>query len=163
MTAENNSNTETSTEAPRVDSIGDILKEKRGNLNLTIEDICKSLNLRSKDIIALEANDITTISSHIYVPGLIISYAKLLKLDEKIITEKLKDLKPSNSNQQQHVLRGAEDHDLSPNKDLTVNSILIAILLMITLFSFYHSYEKRDNLITNQKLIKEMENVRTQE
>ena len=95
------------------------------------------------------------------MPGLIRSYAKFLKIDPKLIEEKIKVLPiASNTENKKHqLLNIGESDQLSPDKNTVFNFLLISILLFLVLLSLYNSFENNDALITNEKLIHELENI----
>ncbi len=141
-------------------SLGQILKEKRQNLKMEITEVSSYLRIKVGDITAIENNEIGRIARHLYAPGLIRSYGKFLKIDEKIIEEKIRLLSfKSNVENKKHLLINiGEEIELTPAKDNVFNFLLISILLFLVLLSIYNSYEDKSSLITNQSLIKELEN-----
>lgn len=145
-------------------SIGTILRQKREDLKLEIRDISTRLKVKIPDLKALEEDDLESITKHLYIPGFITSYSKILKLDQKLMGEKIKalEIRSNTDNKDHQLINIGEESDLTPARELTVNALLISILLMLILLSFYHSYENRDNLITNQDLIREMESIQLQ-
>lgn len=142
-------------------SLGQILREKRQFLKMEIVEISTYLKIKSRDIEAIENDDLKHIAKHLYVPGLIRSYAKFLKIDLKLIEEKIKVLPiASNTENKKHqLLNIGESDQLSPDKDSVFNFLLISILLFLALLSLYNSFQNNDALITNQKLIHELENI----
>ncbi len=142
-------------------SLGQILREKRQFLKMEIVEISTYLKIKSRDIEAIENDDLKHIAKHLYVPGLIRSYAKFLKIDLKLIEEKIKVLPiASNTENKKHqLLNIGESDQLSPDKDSVFNFLLISILLFLVLLSLYNSFQNNDALITNQKLIHELENI----
>jgi cytoskeletal protein RodZ len=141
--------------------LGQILREKRQFLKMEILEISTYLKIKSRDIEAIENDDLKHVTKHLYVPGLIRSYAKFLKIDPKLIEEKIKVLPiASNTENKKHqLLNIGESNQLSPDKDSVFNFLLIAILLFLALLSLYNSFQNNDALITNQKLIHELENI----
>lgn len=141
-------------------SIGEILKERRQNLKMEISDVSNYLRIKASDIVAIEANEIDRIARHLYAPGLIRSYGKFLKIDEKIIEEKIRNLSlKSNTDNKKHLLINiGENIDLTPDKDSFFNFLLVSILLFLVLLSIYNSYENKSTLITNENLILELQN-----
>jgi cytoskeletal protein RodZ len=142
-------------------SLGQILREKRQFLKMEVAEISIYLKIKSRDIEAIENDDLKHVAKHLYVPGLIRSYAKFLKIDSKLVEEKIKVLPiASNTENKKHQLINIGESDqLSPNKDSVFNFLLISILLFLTLLLLYNSFQNNDALITNEKLIHELENI----
>ncbi len=141
-------------------SIGQILKEKRQQSEISIADACTYLKVKKIDIEAVESDDFERLSSHIYALGFIRSYAKLLKLDTQIIEEKIKKLPiKSNVENKKHLLVNiGEEEKFSPNKEIFFNALIISILLFLITLSIYNSVEKNSDLITSETLVRELEN-----
>lgn len=151
-------------EAPELvltQSIGKILREKRQASQIEIKEVCSYLKVKFTDITALENNDLESVTKHIYVLGLIRSYAKFLKIAPQIIEEQIKLLSiASNTENKKHLLINiGEDPEVTPNKDSFFNFLLISILLFLVLLSLYNYFENNDNLITNKTLVHELENI----
>lgn len=142
-------------------SLGEILQKKRQELKIEIEDAATFLRIKIGDIHAIENNEISRIAKHLYAPGLIRSYGKFLKIDERIIEEKIKTLAfKSNTENKKHLLINiGENIELSPDRDGLFNFLLISILLFLTLLSIYNSRENNNSLITNQELILQLKNI----
>ncbi len=142
-------------------SLGQILREKRQFLKMEVAEISIYLKIKSRDIEAIENDDLKHVAKHLYVPGLICSYAKFLKIDPKLIEKKIKVLPiASNTENKKHqLLNIGESDQLSPNKDSVFNFLLISILLFLALLLLYNSFQNNNALITNEKLIHELENI----
>ncbi len=142
-------------------SLGQILREKRQFLKIEVVEISAYLKIKSRDITAIENNDLKHITKHLYVPGLIRSYAKFLKIDPKLVEKKIKVLPiASNTENKKHqLLNIGESDQLSPDKDSVFNFLLISILLFLALLLLYNSFQNNDAFITNEKLIHELENI----
>lgn len=142
-------------------SLGQILREKRQFLKMEVAEISIYLKIKSRDIEAIENDDLKHVAKHLYVPGLIRSYAKFLKIDPKLIEKKIKVLPiASNTENKKHqLLNIGESNQLSPNKDSVFNFLLISILLFLALLLLYNFFQNNNALITNEKLIHELENI----
>ena len=142
-------------------SLGQILREKRQFLKMEVVEVSTYLKIKSRDIEAIENDDLKHIAKHLYVPGLICSYAKFLKIDPQLVEEKIKVLPiASNTENKKHqLLNIGESDQLSPDKDSVFNFLLISILLFLALLLLYNSFQNNDALITNEKLIHELENI----
>jgi cytoskeletal protein RodZ len=142
-------------------SIGQILREKKQDLKIETAEICAYLKVKAGDIEAIENDNLEGVTKHIYVLGLIRSYAKFLKIDAKIIEEKIKLLSvKSNTDNKNHLLINiGENPAVTPSKDSFFNFLLISILLFLVLLSLYNSFESNGDLITNKNLVRELENI----
>lgn len=142
-------------------SIGKILRQKREELNIDPLAVGTFLRVKLSDITAIENGDLDGVTKHIYVLGLIRSYAKFLKIAPEIIEEKIRLLTvKSNTDNKKHLLINiGEDPHVTPSKDSFFNFLLISILLFLVLLSLYNFYENNDSLITNKNIIHEFENI----
>lgn len=140
-------------------SLGKILQEKRQNLKIEIAEVSAYLRIKPSDLEAIENDAVIRISKNLYATGLIHSYAKFLKIDPKIIEEKIKLLPiQSNVENKKHLLLNVGGNlETAPSKDSVFNVLLISILLFLILLSIYNSSENKSALITNQDLILELE------
>ncbi len=69
-------------------SIGEIFKDKRESLGLTLKDVEKSTNIRKRYLEAIENDDFDVIPGSAYVKGFMRVYASFLKIDsEPLIKE----------------------------------------------------------------------------
>ena len=92
-------------------TLGELLRINRENLNIKIEEIANFLKVRASDIALLENNDIEKIAKNIYIPGLIKSYGKYLKISVKIIDTKIQELSlRSNVEVKKHTLLNIGDN-----------------------------------------------------
>lgn len=142
-------------------SLGEILKRKRENLKIELAEVSSYLRIKNSDIKAIENNQIEHLAKNIYIPGLIRSYGKFLKIDSKITEEKIRllTLQSSAENKKHILLKIGENADLTPNKDRLLHFALIAALLFLILFSLYNSCQDKSGLITNRDLILELEKI----
>jgi cytoskeleton protein RodZ len=61
--------------------IGNLLKTRREELGLSIEDVVQETKIRSKYLLAIETGDFHVIPGEVYLRGFIRSYAKYLNMD----------------------------------------------------------------------------------
>ena len=141
--------------------LGEILRTKRQDLKMEVPEVSFYLKIKSRDIEAIENGNLANITKHLYVLGLIHSYAKFLKINEQIIEEKIKflSIKSNTENKDHQLLNIGEDAKLSPSKDNFFNFLLVSILVFLVLLSLFNSCENNVAKITNQNLIKELENI----
>ena len=142
-------------------SFGEILRNKREELRMEIAEVSSHLRIKPNDIAAIENDEIIKITTHIYIPGLLRSYAKFLRIDEKIIEEQIKFLQlKSNVDNKKHLLvnLGEGDH-LAPNKNFSFHALIILFALILLLFPIYNQCEDKSDFITNPDLISQLKSV----
>jgi len=141
-------------------TLGELLRINRENLNIKIEEIANFLKVRTGDIALLENNDIEKIAKNIYIPGLIKSYGKYLKISTKIIDEKIQELSlRSNVEVKKHTLLNIGDNkELSPSKEFFFNSLIISTILLL-FFVIFFSIERKNELINTDKIISEIQKI----
>ncbi len=144
-------------------SLGKLLQKKREELSLDVKKISSQLNIKIKYIAAIEAEDWQNLDKNLYVAGLILSYAKLLKLDENLINEKIRTLPiESNVNKKKHQLVNiGENLDLTPDKDVFFNFLIASLLLFFILLTVMSSKEDKTDLVTNSFVIEKMQQLKT--
>ena len=142
-------------------SLGQILKEKRESLKMETLAVSSYLKIKSRDIEAIENDDLARLAEYIYVPGLIRSYAKILKFDEKFIEEKIKllEIQSNVENKQYPLINIGENNDFAPDNEQVFTVLLFSVLLFLTLLSFYNSYGNKTSVITNHEIISDFENI----
>ena len=142
-------------------SLGKILQQKRKHLQVEIKTAARFLNVKESSIMAIENDEMKILQDkHLYAYGLIRSYAKFLKIDEKTIEEQIKLLHfKSNIENQKHLLLNiGEDDKHSPTKDDFFNFLLISILLFLILLSTY-SINASKNSISIQEITSKLEQI----
>jgi len=143
------------------ENLGYILKNKREQIKLDTLEISKILKVRVVDIDFLENNQIENISKNIYIPGFILSYAKILKIEQKLIEQKIQELsfRPNIDNKKHILVNIGEYKDLNPSKEIIINSSLVFIVLFLSAL-FYYNYQINSKLyINHQYLIKELNQI----
>ncbi len=153
-------NSDTIAEAAKEVSLSEIMKEKRLKLGIEIGEAAAYLKMKSRDIEAIENNQSLT-TQHLYIFGALRAYAKFLKIDPKIVEEKIKLLSVESNviNTKHNLINIGENLDLKPTKDQFFNFLLISILLFLIFLSLCNFYEGDKKLITTEKLVEELENV----
>ncbi|MBU6339741.1 MAG: helix-turn-helix domain-containing protein [Rickettsiales bacterium] len=144
-------------------SLAEILKAKRLELGMEIADAASYLKIRTQDIEAIENDDRASITKHLYILGAIRSYAKLLKIDQKILEEKIKffTVESNVKNKKHKLINIGENLDLKPTRDQFFNFLLISILLFLVLLSLYNFFETNNNMITMDNLLEEIKKMDT--
>ena len=141
-------------------TLGDLLRLSREKAEIDIKEIATFLKVRSSDIKLLENNDIEKIAKNIYIPGLIKSYGKYLKINSKIINEKIQELSlRSNIEVKKHTLINlGDDRNLSPSKNLYFNSVVMFVTLLLFLIIFF-SLEHKKEIINTKNIISEIQKI----
>ena len=142
-------------------SVGQILKNKRQKLKIEIEDVAAYLKMKLRDIEALENDDLSSIIKHLYLPGLLRSYARFLKIDQRIIEEKIKllHIEPNTNNKKHQLLNIGENIDLTPDNNVFVNFLAISVLLFFILLSIYNFSENKSPIINSDNLVEELKKI----
>lgn len=131
------------------ETLGQILRTKREELGWDISHVSSYLKIKAADIEALEKEDWENITRHLYRPGLVKSYARMLKIEVGIIEEKLKSVSFESNvqNQKYKLINIGEDVDLTPNKDMFLNFLLISILFFLVMLAIYNSDESNSKRV----------------
>ncbi len=142
-------------------SVGQILKNKRQKLKIGIEDVAAYLKMKLRDIEALENDDLSSIIKHLYLPGLLRSYARFLKIDQRIIEEKIKLLRiePNTNNKKHQLLNIGENIDLTPDSNIFLNFLVASVLLFFILLSIYNFSENKSAIINSDNLVEELKKI----
>lgn len=140
-------------------SIGVILKTKRQKLKMELSDVSLYLKVKLRDLEAIENDNFDSITRHLYIIGLIRSYAKFLKIMPNIIEAKIKLLptKSNVDNKKYQLLNIGENTELTPSKNSFFNFLLISILSFLILLSLYNLSENKSDVISGKKLLQELE------
>jgi len=141
--------------------IGDILRQKRQELNLETSDIASYLKIKSRDIEMLENEEWDFNSRQLYRLGLIRSYAKMLKIDDAIIEERIKKLpRESNvKNKKYKLLNIGESIDLTPSRDMFFNFLLIGFLMFLIILLIYNGAEDKSRVFGTKALVDQMNKI----
>ncbi len=142
-------------------SLGKLLKNKRRELNIEIAQVSNHLFIKERDVEAIENDDLAMFDKHLYINGLIRSYAKFLRINPHEIEERIKalPLKSNIENKKHKLLNIGENTDLTPSRDTFFNFLLISILLFLTLLSLYNFYEDKSSLLSNNDVIEELKKI----
>lgn len=139
-------------------TIGALLKSKRRDLEIEVENISEQLNIGPDIIRNLEEENWHLINKNLYLTGLILSYSKILMIDRKLVDSKIKNLniKSNIHNKDHQLVNIGENLDLTPDNNISQLSIIVFILLtLITIFSFHDYFDGKD-MTGYQKLINEL-------
>lgn len=141
--------------------VGEFLKNIRENQAIEIEKVSKFLKVRIKDINYLESNEIDKIEKNIYIVGLIKSYANFLKVNEKIIENKILDLglKSNVENKRHTLINIGENRDLSPANDLLFNAIIASVFIIIFSLVIINIFNTQRNIISSETIISDIQKI----
>ncbi len=141
-------------------TLGELLNQSREKLEIEIKEVANFLKVRPNDIKLLENNDIEKIAKNIYIPGLIKSYGKYLKINNKIINEKIQELSlRSNIEVKKHTLINlGDDRNLSPSKNFFYNS-MIAFVVLSLFFILLFILEHKNELINTKNIISDIQKI----
>ncbi|MDA0902130.1 MAG: helix-turn-helix transcriptional regulator [Proteobacteria bacterium] len=119
-------------------TIGKLLKNTREELRMSIVKVSEELKVKESDIIALENDDISAITKHLYLVGFIESYANLLKIDNHVIKGKIKELAISSNvdNKKHNLVNLWKGNVYSPNKEVFANALILFLILSLLIFAF---------------------------
>jgi cytoskeletal protein RodZ len=141
-------------------SLGELLNQSREKLGIEVKEVANFLKVRPNDIQLLENNDIEKIAKNIYIPGLIKSYGKYLKINHKIINEKIQELSlRSNIEVKKHTLINlGDDRNLSPSKNFFYNS-MIAFVILSLFFILLFMLEHKKELINTENIVFDIQKI----
>jgi cytoskeletal protein RodZ len=129
-------------------AIGELLKQRRQELKITILEVSAKLKVKPHDIEEIENNSGKSMKSKLYLTGFIRSYGKLLKIDQLEIEEKIKSLKiKSNTSNKKHRLLNVGQDQLMPDKKTVNNATMIFISLFVILLFAYNFHQHFNNFV----------------
>lgn len=141
-------------------TIGSTLKQKRQELKLDVESVSKKLNLKKDIITALEEENWHLINKNLYLTGLILSYGKMLMIDQKILDQKIQnlDIQSNVKNKKHQLVNIGEESDLAPDKKLFHISIFASSFLILISLIFFNVNMSKENIVNYPKLYQELQN-----
>lgn len=115
-----------------VGTVGDSLRQRRQQLNMSMEEAAKRLNLPLTTIDALENDRFSTLNSATYCQGYLCAYARLLQLDEHGLLKRYRQYTPAS-------VAEPVSSDGRRRRNLQSAPLLLAIsgLLLLCLISFF--------------------------
>lgn len=140
-------------------TIGQILNKCRKDLNLEIKDVCAYLKVKESEIISLEEDRFDNTSNHLYRRGLIRSYGKFLRVETALLEAKIKELpfESNVANKKHQLLNIGENIDLTPDREMFFNFLVIAALISLILLAVYNRKENKDNVLDSNDVISRFE------
>ena len=110
------------------DTVGSLLREKREELNLSIEKISSELCIKPQYLIALENDSFSLLPGSAYVIGFIKSYASYLKLDAAQIISLYKQESSNMPHESQDLIE--DENSLIRDPVINSNHIIIGSLVV---------------------------------
>jgi len=142
-------------------NIGSILKAVRVKKGFDINEISSFLKIKLRDLIYIENNDLEKLNNNSYQISIIRAYAKLLKIDEKFIDNKINQLKVKSciENKNHQLMNIGTSNKLSPpNNYCIIFSFLSLIFSLFLLLIFNLNYHQK-TIIDSKKIIYELQNI----
>lgn len=142
-------------------SIGSILKEIRIKKGLDISEISSFLKIKLRDLIYIENNDLEKLNNSPYQVSVVRAYAKLLKIDEKFIDNKINQLKVKScveSKNHQLINIGTYSKLSPPDNYYIIFSFLSLIFSLFFLLILNLNYNQK-TIIESKKIIYELQNI----
>jgi cytoskeletal protein RodZ len=128
-------------------SLGKILEHCRTKNDVQIKDVALSLMVKERDIVDLESDEIYLKKSAFYINGLVRSYGALLKIDDKVIKEKMSTLSFNSPILGKFKLIDVQEgNKYNPGRKYLSYSVL---LLLVFCFMAFCSMDSKDNLTTD--------------
>ena len=125
--------------------LGDILREKRESLNLTVEEVARITKLKKSTIIALEKGDYKELQEAVYIRGFLKIYASLLGLDYRDLSPLLdRELKLAGKLEE-------EEKERKVQVPLLFTSIIAFILIVILIIVFVFHWSPRGIIFKAEK------------
>ncbi len=134
--------TDVLTEQLPLDSAGSRLRRAREEAKLTVEQIAAETRIPQRHILTLESGDYAALPSRAYAIGFSRSYAKAVGLDDREITDHVREELARASGAGRSEAQKFEPGDPArvPSRGLAWLTALAAVLLLVGGFSFYRSY-----------------------
>ena len=127
-----------------------LLKSKREELSLSIEDICRELKLDKKIIKNIESGNFSNFKSYLFLKGYIKNYADFLGIDINLPESRYKK-KYKNINES----RKKESKKKFKKKYLNKNKYLFILFIFVLLSIFISVYKNKDQENIDVNLISE--------
>ncbi len=141
-----------------VELMGELLRKKREEMKLTLEDVSKRLRVKVVDIIAAEESRFNDLAKYLYLSGFVRSYANLLHIDKFLIEKHLPMILKNVEDKKKHNFRSDfDDVKISPKKDMVVNYLFASILLFFILLLLVNSKSDKNKLIGSDVIVKNLE------
>lgn len=144
------SETEELSENIEVVTPGDMLREARVALQLSLVDISKKLNLRESLIESIEANEFDEIPSVTFTRGYLKGYAKLLGLSEEDVLEAFEYLNTVEQNQLEMQSFSNRSSQKAADNWLSIVSFLVALVIIALAILWWYQRQEPTELSTQR-------------
>ena len=133
---------ETSDTEHRQFGAGETLRHERERQGLELSQVAAETRIPERHLVAIENGDFAALPARTYAVGFSRTYAKMLGIDEKDITAKVReDLSVSSTSFNEHPAKFEPgDPARVPSRSLAWVGIIAAVLLLGGIFAFYRSY-----------------------
>jgi cytoskeletal protein RodZ len=133
--------------------LGDILREKRESLNLTVEEVARITKLKKSTIVTLEKGDYKELQEAVYIRGFLKIYASLLGLDYRDLSPLLdRELKLAGKLEEE-----AEERRIQV--PLLFTSIIAFILIVILIVVFVFHWNPKSIIFRTERQSPKIESV----
>ncbi|MCB2087385.1 MAG: helix-turn-helix domain-containing protein [Sphingomonadaceae bacterium] len=124
-----------------LESAGDQLRRAREEAGLSLEQVASETRIPQRHLKVLEAGDYAALPGRTYAVGFARTYAKSVKLDEKVIAAKVREELGESGLRQTVATETFEPGDPArvPSRGLAWFSALAALLLIAGVFAFYRT------------------------
>ena len=120
---------------------GERLRHEREARGLTIEEVASETRIPLRHIETIEAGDYARLPARTYAIGFTRSYAKMLGLDPREMTEQVRyELSQIEPEEERSAKFEPGDPERVPGRGLVILSIVAIILLTVGIFSFFSAY-----------------------
>ena len=135
-------------ELDKTETVGNILKRKRKELKLSLDDVSSYLKIKKFYLEAIENNEFNNLPGNTYVIGFIKSYASFLKLDQKMLVELYKyvnntfvDNKKDDGQDENVVIK---DPVINTNHLILILLVVLFVLVIVAIVKFNNRHEDTD-------------------
>lgn len=132
-------------------TISSLLREKRRERNLTIEQIADATKIRSEYLIALENSLYNKFPSEVYIKGFLKNYAKYLGIptDQALALyrrENIVKIKPKHNLFLEKIKERSQKIVITPNKIILAITIVVIIAILLYLSSYFGKVLKKPSI-----------------
>lgn len=133
-------------------TVGEILKEKREERELTIKEISSATNISPNYIKAIESNDFSLIPGETYVIGFMRNYAEYLDLNSEDIVAKYKEFMRYEQDIPLEMLTKDDHSDIIR---IIIRSVIVVLLIAVIVFLIFSENPVKTGILS---IIKSIDN-----
>jgi cytoskeleton protein RodZ len=129
--------------APAGPGVGQLLRAARLERGLTIEDVARQLRLSVRQVIALEEDDYSKLSSITFLRGFVRNYAKLLQMDAAPLLQRVQEsLPPPQTQTISYQIEGIPfpSHRNQGKRNLIIG-VMTFVALLLLVYEIYRGNE----------------------